>query len=173
MLNIIQITEEGDELNEVVERSMDIINMYPEIFPHLYKQGFKLISKIQKGNLILQDGVLITFTRYGNSGKISRNAPVYKKRGDFIIHQIASDQSVKGATKKVLDEFVQYCRSKGAQSIFLTVRAFNERARKFYERYGFIYQSDITWNSKETGEIPGVIYKYNLENEASRKFFEF
>jgi GNAT superfamily N-acetyltransferase len=171
MLNIVHIKEEGDEMNEVIEKSMAIINMYPEIFPHLYKQGFKLIGRIKKGNLILQDGVIITFTQYTNTGKLSRNAPVRKKRGDFIIHQIASDHSVKGSTKQVLDEFVEYCKKRGAESIFLTVRTFNEHARKFYERYGFVYQSDIIWNSKETGEIPGVIYKYNLVNEKSKQFF--
>jgi len=114
---------------------------------------------------------LITFTKYGNSGKISPNAKVLKKRGDYIIHQIASDKSIKGATKKVLDKFVEYCRMGGGESIFLTVRAFNEHARQFYERYGFVYMDDIKWNSKETGEIPGVIYKYNLINERAEKFF--
>jgi GNAT superfamily N-acetyltransferase len=171
MVNVIHIKEEGDEMNSVIEKSMEIINLYPEIFPHLYKQGFKLVKRIKSGNLILEDGVLITFTKYGNSGKISPNAKVLKKRGDYIIHQIASDKSVKGSTKKVLDKFVEYCRIGGGESIFLTVRAFNEHARQFYERYGFVYMDDIKWNSKETGEIPGVIYKYNLINGRAEKFF--
>lgn len=171
MVNVIHIKEEGEEMNSVIEKSMEIINLYPEIFPHLYKQGFKLVKRIKSGNLILEDGVLITFTKYGNSGKISPNAKVLKKRGDYIIHQIASDKSVKGATKKVLDKFVEYCRLGGGESIFLTVRAFNEHARQFYERYGFVYMDDIKWNSKETGEIPGVIYKYNLINGRAEKFF--
>jgi hypothetical protein len=171
MVNVIRIKEEGEEMNSVIEKSMEIINLYPEIFPHLYKQGFKLVKRIKSGNLILEDGVLITFTKYGNSGKISPNAKVLKKRGDYIIHQIASDKSVKGSTKKVLDKFVEYCRIGGGESIFLTVRAFNEHARQFYERYGFVYMDDIKWNSKETGEIPGVIYKYNLINGRAEKFF--
>ena len=171
MVNVIHIKEEGEEMNSVIEKSMEIINLYPEIFPHLYKQGFKLVKRIKSGNLILEDGVLITFTKYGNSGKISPNAKVLKKRGDYIIHQIASDKSVKGSTKKVLDKFVEYCRMGGGESIFLTVRAFNEHARQFYERYGFVYMDDIKWNSKETGEIPGVIYKYNLINGRAEKFF--
>lgn len=172
MVNVVHIKEEGEEMDKVIQQAMDIINLYPEIFPHLYKQGFKLVKRIESGNLILEDGVLITFTQYGNNGKLSRNAKVHKKRGDFIIHQIASDKSVKGATKIVLDKFVQYCKSKGAESIFLTVRAFNEHARRFYERYGFEYVDDIVWNSKETGEIPGVIYKYNLVNNIASKFFK-
>jgi RimJ/RimL family protein N-acetyltransferase len=116
---------------------------------------------------------MITFTQYLQGGKLSRNATTIKKPKDFIIHQIASDQTQKGATKKVLDEFVDYCKSKGAGNILLTVRAFNERARKFYERYGFKYDSDIQWNSKETGIIPGVIYRLQLEKIKSDKFFQF
>lgn len=173
MLNIIQIKEEGEEMNKVIEETMAIVNLYPEIFPHLYKQGFKLIGRIQKGNLILQDGVFITFTQYSQGGKLSINATTIKKPKDFIIHQIASDQTQKGATKKVLDEFVEYCKSKGAGNILLTVRAFNQRARDFYERYGFKYDSDIQWNSKETGIIPGVIYRLQLEEIKSEKFFQF
>jgi len=172
-LNIVQIKEEGEEMDKVIEDTMAIINMYPDIFPHMYKQGFKLVGRIKKGNLILQDGVMITFTQYSQRGKLSRNATTMRKQKDFIIHQIASDQTQKGATKKVLDEFVEYCKSKGAGNILLTVRAFNERARKFYERYGFKYDSDIQWNSKETGVIPGVIYKLQLEKIESEKFFKF
>ena len=172
-LNIVQIKEEGEEMDKVIEDTMAIINMYPDIFPHMYKQGFKLVGRIKKGNLILQDGVMITFTQYSQRGKLSRNATTMRKQKDFIIHQIASDQTQKGATKKVLDEFVEYCKSKGAGNILLTVRAFNERARKFYERYGFKYDSDIQWNSKETGVIPGVIYRLQLEKIKSDKFFEF
>ena len=171
MLNIIKIEQEGDEMKKVIEDSMAIINLYPEIFPHLYKQGFKLIGRIKKGNLILQDGVIITFTQYLQGGRLSPNATTIKKPKDFIIHQIASDGSEKGQTKKVLDEFVEYCKSKGAGNILLTVRAFNEKARNFYEKYGFQFDSYINWNSKETGEIPGVVYRLKLEKIKSSDFF--
>lgn len=171
MVNIIKLQEKDDEMEVVIQKAMEIINLYPDIFPHLYKQGFKLVKRIEKGNLILEDGVIITFTRYRNSGRLSRKSKVYRKKGDFIIHQIASDRSIPGATKAILDKFVTHCKSKGAESIFLTVRSFNDHARKFYERYGFEYMDDIKWNSKETGEILGVIYKYNLINESANKFF--
>ena len=79
MINIIQIKEEGEEMDKVIEETMTIINLYPEIFPHLYKQGFKLVNRIKKGNLILQDGVFITFTQYQQGGKLSPNATTIKK----------------------------------------------------------------------------------------------
>lgn len=162
MLNIIQIDEKGEEMDKVIEEAMAIIDLYPDIFPHMYKQGFRLVGRIQKGNLILQDGVVITFSHYSQNGKLSKNATTFKKKGDFIIHQIASDRKIKGATQKVLDLFVEYCRDKHAENIILTVRKDNTRARKFYERNGFKYDSDIHWTSKKTGIIEGVVYKLSL-----------
>lgn len=177
MLNILHIKEEGKELDEAIEKVMAIIDLYPEIFPHLYKQGFKLKKYFAKGGVILQDGVVITFNRYKSNGKISKNAvkkyqsvphkpgKVYKKGGDFIIHQIASDHSVKGAAKKVFDKFVSYCKNKDgihAESIFLTVREKNNRAIDAYIKWGFIKEGEINWKSKVDGIIPGLVFKYNL-----------
>jgi len=173
MLNIIQISEQGEEMDKVIEEAMAIINLYPDIFPHMYKQGFRLVGRIQKGNLVLQDGVVITFHQYSGSAPVTRNSKLKSKVKDFMIHQIASDRTIKGATKRVLDEFVKYCKEQGAQNIILTVRAFNEKARKFYERYGFEYIEDTHWTSKETGIIPGVIYKLPLVEIKSEKFFDF
>jgi len=173
MLNVIHIEEEGEEMDKVIEDSMAIINLYPEIFPHMYKQGFRLVKRIKKGNLVLQDGVVITFHQYKGSTPITRNSRSKAKPKAFIIHQIASDQKIKGATKKVLDEFVTYCKSKGAPNIILTVRSFNSRARIFYERYGFKFVEETHWTSKADGIIPGVVYKYQLEKINNEKFFSF
>jgi len=170
-LNIIKIEEEGTEMDEAIEEAMAIINLYPDIFPHMYKQGFKLKKRITKGNLILQDGVVITFSQYSTNGRLSKNATTRKKINDFIIHQIATDRSVKGGTKKVLDEFVDHCKRKGAENLLLTVRKFNERARNFYERYGFVYDSDITWNSKKDGEIQGIVYRLRLIKDKNIESF--
>lgn len=173
MLNIIHIDEEGEEMDKFIEQGMDIINLYPEIFPHMYKQGFRLVKRIKKGNMVLQDGVIITFHQYSGSTPVTRNSLIKSKPKAFIIHQIASDQTIKGSTKKVLDEFVKYCKSKGAPNIILTVRSFNERARNFYENYGFEYVEDTHWTSKKTGLIPGVIYRLQLQEIKHDNFFEF
>tara|TARA_R110000803_G_scaffold174294_1_gene236902 strand:- start:54 stop:593 length:540 start_codon:yes stop_codon:yes gene_type:complete len=173
-LNIIKIKEEGKEMDKVIEEAMAIISLYPDVFPHLIRQGYKLVRDIKKGGLVLQDGVVITFSRSLKKGKYSTNATTIKKTNDFIIHQIASDQVQKGATKKVLDGFVEYCKYKGAGNILLSVRAENERACKFYERYGFTWDSDIHWKSDggNVGTIRGVIYRLQLKNINSDKFFK-
>lgn len=173
MLNIVKITEQGEEMDKAIEEAMAIINLYPEIFPHMYKQGFKLVGRFQKGQVVLQDGVVITFHQYAQRTLITRNSVCKAKPKDFMIHQIASDRSIPGATKKVLDEFVEYCKSKGASGIILSVRAFNERARKFYERYGFEFVEETHWTSKKTGIIPGIIYRYPIETIKSEEFFKF
>ena len=173
MLNIVHIPEKNEEMEMVIEDAMAIINLYPEIFPHMYKQGFRLVGRIERGNLVLQDGVVITFHQYSGRTPVTRNSMVKSKPKAFLIHQIASDGKIKGSTKKVLDEFVKHCISQGAPEILLTVREFNERARKFYERYGFKYVEDTHWTSKKTGKIPGVIYRLQLSKNKSEKFFEF
>lgn len=174
MLNFVKAGKGTSEMIELVNRASSIIDLYPDIFPHLYQQSFKLEKYIEKGGMILQDGVVITFGRYKSHGKISKNAVkkvlniphkpanVYKKKGDFILHQIASNKSIDKAAEKVLHEFAEYCKSQHAENLFLTVRAENIKARAFYERNGFVKDGEIYWNSKIDGKIPGVVYKWKL-----------
>jgi GNAT superfamily N-acetyltransferase len=162
MLNFVKAQRGTNEMIEAINQASTIIDLYPEIFPHLHKQGFKLEKYIEKGGMVLQDGVVITFGRYKSHGKMSRNATTYKKKGDYILHQIATNHSKRNASKEVLDEFIEYCKSQHAENLFLTVRAFNYRAVLFYERYGFVKDSDITWNSKQDGIINGIVFRLRL-----------
>lgn len=162
MLNFVKAQKGTTEMIEAVNYASTIIDLYPEIFPHLYKQGFKLEKYIEKGCIILQDGVVVTFGKYKSHGKMSRNAITYKKKGDYILHQIATNHSKQNSSKKVLDEFIDYCKSQHAENLFLTVRAFNYRAVLFYERYGFVKDSDIFWTSKKDGIINGIVFRLRL-----------
>ena len=102
MLNIITIkdTKENEkEMQEAIDASMKIIDLYPEIFPHLVGQGFKLKKRFDIGTVVLQDGVIITFSKYRSNGRISNNAKkkiqsigdesayqfIRKKNGDYKI----------------------------------------------------------------------------------------
>lgn len=150
------------ELELATEEAMSIINLYPMIFPHLYKQGFKLRKYFEKGGVILQDGVVLTFGRYKSNGRMSRNATTYKKSGDFILHQIATNDTIKGAAKNVLDRFLEHCKAHHAENLFLTVREHNDEAVRFYNRYGFEKDSEIFWTSKKDGIIKGIVYRLRL-----------
>ena len=175
MLNFVKADTGTTEMIEYINQTSAIIDLYPEIFPHLYQQGFKLEKYIVKGNLILQDGVFITFSKYKTNGKISKNdvknvlsiphkpANIYKKKGDFIIHQIGSNQSNKTAAIMTLSLFREHCKSKHTENIWLTVRDENQNAIRFYERFGFVREGDIFWTSKTDGIIPGGVYKLKLD----------
>ena len=162
MLNFVKAEKGTNEMTEAVNQASAIIDLYPEIFPHLHKQGFKLDKYIVKGGMILQDGVVVTFGRYGSNGKMSRNATTYKKKGDYILHQIASNHAVTGASVRVLNKFIEYCKSQHAENLFLTVREFNTRAVEFYYRNGFVKDSEIYWTSKKDGIIPGIVFRLRL-----------
>lgn len=162
MLNIIKIPETGCVMDAVIREAMAIINLYPDVFPHLYKQGYKLISRIQKGELVMQDGVVLTFHQYRRRAVVARTSTYRAKPYDFIIHQIATNKFVKNAAKQVLDEFVGYCAEKGAANILLTVRTANQHVCKFYMRYGFVFVDKVCWHSKKTGIIAGHIYAYPI-----------
>lgn len=162
MLNFVKAQRGTNELMEATNNAMSIIDLYPDIFPHLYKQGFKLEKYFEKGNVILQDGVIITFGRYKSKGRFSKNSTTYKKSGDFILHQIASNGSVKYGAKNVLNEFIQYCKKERAENLFLTVREFNTKAVHFYLKNGFVIDSKIHWTSKKDGVIPGLVFRLRL-----------
>ena len=162
MLNFVKAEKGTSEMIEAVNHASTIIDLYPEIFPHLYKQGFKLEKYIEKGGMILQDGVVITFGKYKSHGRMSKNATTYKKKGDFILHQIATNHSKSNASKDALDEFIEYCKSQHAENLFLTVRKYNDKAVNFYYRNGFVKDSDINWTSKKDGVIPGIVFRLRL-----------
>lgn len=162
MLNFVKAERGTNEMIVATNQAMAIIDLYPEIFPHLYKQGYKLEKYIKKGNIILQDGVVITFSKYKGHGKMSRNATTYKKSGDFILHQIANIDQHNGNAKRVLFEFIEYCKSQYAENLFLTVRKYNDKAVNFYYRNGFVKDSDIVWTSKKDGIIPGIVFRLRL-----------
>lgn len=170
-LNFIQVEEDSDELKQIVDDIMSIVNLYPDIFPHLYKQDFKMEGRVLKGDVVYQDGVFITFTEYSNTRRLSKNAFTRIKEGDVIIHQFGNKEPGNGKTREVLDLFMDHFRKKGAHTVFLTVRKENERACRFYEKYGFTFDSDIHWNSKETGKIEGSVYRYELKEYKKLKQF--
>jgi hypothetical protein len=93
---------------------------------------------------------------------MSRNATTYKKKGDYILHQIANIDQHNGNAKVVLNDFIQYCKSQHAENLFLTVRKYNDKAVNFYYRNGFVKDSDIFWTSKKDGVIPGIVFRLRL-----------
>jgi len=165
MIRILNIKTDGEEMESAIKEAMEIFDLYPKVFPHLSGQGFKLKKYFSKpnGGVVLQDGVVITFEKSKSNSKIARKTFARKKRGDMIIHQIASKYR-NGSAQKVFNEFVEYCKTNHCENIILSVRTANETARKFYERNGFelVDENSQMWHGKKEGYISGSIYKLRL-----------
>ena len=165
MIRILNIKTDGEEMESAIKEAMEIFDLYPKVFPHLSGQGFKLKKYFSKpnGGVVLQNGVVITFEKSKSNSKIARKTFARKKRGDMIIHQIASKYR-NGSAQKVFNEFVEYCKTNHCENIILSVRTANETARKFYERNGFelVDENSQMWHGKKEGYISGSIYKLRL-----------
>lgn len=182
MVRILNIQNDGDEMEAAIREAMEIIDLYPKVFPHLAGQGFKLKKYFGKpnGGVVLQDGVVITFEKSKGNSKIARKTFARKKKGDMIIHQIASKER-NGSAQRVFNQFVEYCKSKQCENIILSVRTANETARKFYERNGFqlVDENSEMWHGKKEGFISGSIYKLrlpadkNIETVTDNKKYNF
>jgi ribosomal protein S18 acetylase RimI-like enzyme len=116
-------------------------------FPHVRQDYLK--KKIATNNVILQDGVVIVFGVYKRKQKIGK---VQAQKGDAHIGQIVTIEQGSGNATKVLNEFLSLHKV-----VWLTVRAENPRARRFYEKNNMKQVSDISWSD---GNILGIVYKF-------------
>jgi len=116
-------------------------------FPHVRQDYLK--KKIATNNVILQDGVVIVFGVYKRKQKIGK---VQAQKGDAHIGQIVTMEQGSGNATKVLNEFLSLHKV-----VWLTVRAENPRARRFYEKNNMKQVSDISWSG---GNILGIVYKF-------------
>ena len=108
-------------------------------FPHV--RTFHVRNRLSWGQVILQDGILITEQEYKRSGKIGRDTDVETKKGDRIIHQIINSQPNNGNARKVIEEYFKYVDT----DVYLTVREENVPANKFYKKIG-MEKVDRDWD---------------------------
>jgi len=130
-----------------------IFSLYKKnYFPHI-RQDY-LNRKLKNNNIILEDGVVIVFGVYKRKQKIGN---VEAQKGDAHIGQIVTNSQGSGNASKILSKFFYEMNS----AVWLTVRAENDRARRFYEKNGMKKVGDISWSE---GTIPGVVYKFEMVN---------
>jgi RimJ/RimL family protein N-acetyltransferase len=121
-----------------------------EWFPHVRK--FHIRNRLAWGQVILEDGILITQQQYKRTGPIGRNTDVITKKGDYIIHQIVAKKQGNGSASKVIQNYFDYVDS----DVWLTVRENNTAANKFYEKVGMEQVGKISWAK---GKMPGLVWK--------------
>jgi hypothetical protein len=115
-------------------------------FPHVRTDY--MMRMIDKKQLILEDGVLITFHHAKRRQKIG---DVQLTVGDTVLHQIASDSPGSGNAQSILNNFFEYC----PKDVFLSVRADNLTANAFYVKMNMNLIGTTSWSK---GTIPGNVY---------------
>tara|TARA_E500000178_G_C17017515_1_gene753777 strand:- start:1748 stop:2185 length:438 start_codon:yes stop_codon:yes gene_type:complete len=118
-------------------------------FPHVRTSHVR--NRLSWGQVILQDGVVITQQQYKRNGKIGKNSDVDVKKGDYIIHQIINSNPSNGNAKKVIEEYFDHVN----QNVYLTVRSENIVANRFYEKVGMTKVGYINWSK---GEMKGNVW---------------
>lgn len=141
-----------EDYNEIWEAFKPHLKTY---FPHIRTDYLK--RKIEAGEVVLCDSVVITYGIYQRKQKIG---VLHATKGDCHIGQITTNKQGSGSASRVLQEFFKHVNT----NVWLTVRADNDRARKFYEKNGMKNVGEIFWMA---GTLPGTIYKY--ENDGTRK----
>ena len=123
-------------------------------FPHVRTSLVR--NRLNWGQVILQDGVVITQQEYKKNGKIGKDSDVSVKKGDYIIHQIINSNPKNGNAKKVIEEYFDHVN----QNVYLTVRSENIPANKFYEKVGMTNVGYINWSK---GKMPGNVWLKRLD----------
>ena len=128
------------------DKVKEIFYSHKKWFPHVRTDY--MMRMINKKQLILEDGILITFHHAKRRQKIG---DVQVEKGDTVLHQIASDSPGSGNAQSILNNFFEYCE----KDVFLSVRADNLTANKFYVKMNMNLIGSTSWSK---GTIPGNVY---------------
>ena len=115
-----------------------------KIFPHIRTNYVE--RKLNSGSVIFHGGVIIIYNIYK---RVQRLGNIKAKKGDCVLHQIINVSSSNAS--QVLQEFYKYVNT----TVYLSVRADNERAIKFYLKNDMEEISDISWAD---GKIKGKVF---------------
>lgn len=121
-----------------------------DIFPHIRKDYVERMCA--QGSVIRCKGVSIIFYQYKRRVSLGNT---YASKGNYILHQIINTGQGNGMASRVFDAWISTLDS----DLFLTVRANNMSARRFYKRKGFQKVGDISWAK---GTVPGIVYRLKI-----------
>lgn len=111
---------------------------------------------IEAGQVVRQDGVIVTYQRYRRAGRVVATCPVKAKAGDVILHQILNSQQFSGKGGKVFEQFVKEIVKPSGGDLYLSVRKENAVACSLYERHGMSVVGKVCWSG---GTLPGLVYR--------------
>ena len=137
------------------ETVMSFFKENRKVFPHV--RSDKIKRQIHDRQVILENDVVITYqiykrkVRLGPIGFILGMDGVVASKGDCVLHQIVAKTKGNGSAIEVIRDFFDEVNT----NVFLTVRADNERAIRFYNKVGMDRVGLTSWSG---GRIPGEIY---------------
>jgi diamine N-acetyltransferase len=81
------------------------------------------------------DGQIVGFVKLGPPElPVQRTGPAIELRQLYILHEWRG----QGAAQALMDWALAEAKARGGQELYLTVYTENWRARRFYEKYGFV-----------------------------------
>ena len=147
------------------EEVKDIFYQHKEWFPHIRTDYMRRM--IESGNLILDNGVIITYNYYKRNYKLVRSSlgemsqKIIMQPNDCILHQIAA-KNRNGSASEALQRFFKWTKRR----VFLSVRSDNVIAKKFYEKNGMKLVGQTSWTLDGVkGALPGDVYMYDSVEE--------
>ena len=147
------------------EKVKDIFYQYKELFPHIRTDYMRRM--IESGNLILDNGVIITYNYYKRNYKLVRSSlgemsqKIIMQPNDCILHQIAA-KNRNGSASEALQRFFKWTKRR----VFLSVRSENVIAKRFYEKNGMKLVGQTSWTLDGVkGALPGDVYMYDSVEE--------
>ena len=122
--------QENIDINDII----DIFKLYPEVFPGGYFRFLKakITNKIEKNEIIYENGIVLTWTKYKRKTKISPTVSILK--GDIKINQLVNRYQGNGMAKKIFSTFIN---NHLATTLYLDVKQDNIRAINFYKKNNF------------------------------------
>lgn len=122
-----------------------------DVFPHVRQD--KLRRMIETGQVVWQDGVVITYQQYK---KRTRVGGVQIPVGSIMLHQVLNTQQFSGAGGRVFERFAEEIVKPSGCDLYLSVRKQNAVACSFYERHGMAVVGRVSWSG---GTLPGLVYR--------------
>jgi len=126
-----------------------------DVFPHIRQDALK--RRIEAGQCIFEEGVVITFQQYR---KRTRVGEVDIPAKSIMLHQIINGGQFNGAGGQMFERFFNEVVVPSGGDLFLSVRAQNQVACKFYERHGMSVIGRVVWAG---GTLPGLVYVKRVE----------
>ena len=132
-----------------------------DVFPHVRQD--KLRRMIEVGQVICQDGVVVTYHQYK---KRTRVGEVDIPAGSIMLHQILNSNQFSGTGRHVFWRFVEEIVKPSGGDLYLSVRGENMVACRFYERQGMRVTGTVAWKN---GTISGLVYRLEQGDESAQR----